>query len=126
MGRKRLTQEEKNKILELRDSGVTAANIACRFSISPQAVHRIVREERQKHEDGITLDNANEKHRAVMEQKRADHAAQTSWMEHVTPLHQHKQRLEAEIAKRQDALDQAKQEYRNFLATLGQLMEETV
>ena len=64
-------------------------------------------------------------HEAVMQKKRQEHEEMTTWMEHVTPLHQHKQRLEAEITAKQAELDKAKQEYRNFIATLEKLTEGT-
>jgi prefoldin subunit 5 len=47
-------------------------------------------------------------------------------MDHITPLHQRKQELENAIEHKQVELDKARQEYRDFLATLRQLMEETV
>lgn len=64
------------------------------------------------------------KHAAKMEKKRREHDAATTWMEHITPLHQQKQALERRIAERQAELDKAREEYRNFLATLEQLTKE--
>lgn len=74
---------------------------------------------------GVEDDELDRRHAEVMRLNRQQHAEMTTWMEHVTPLHQHKLRLEAEISAKQEALDKAKQEYRNFLATVKQLMEDT-
>ena len=74
---------------------------------------------------GAEDDELDRRHAEVMCLNRQQHAEMTTWMEHVTPLHQHKLRLEAEISAKQEALDKAKQEYRNFLATVKQLMEDT-
>lgn len=47
-------------------------------------------------------------------------------MDHITPLHQRKMELENAVEHRQVELDKARQEYRDFLATLKQLLEESV
>ena len=72
----------------------------------------------------IDDDKLDAKHKAIMEQKRKEHAEATSWMEHVKPLHQRKQEYEIEINEKRDELERVRQEYRNFLATIKQLMEE--
>ena len=49
-----------------------------------------------------------------------------SWVEdYITPLHKHKQELEEKVKHKQAELDAAKQELRDFTATLRQLMEDT-
>lgn len=49
----------------------------------------------------------------------------SDWMQHITPLHKHKQELELAVEHRQAELEKAKQELRDFTATLRQLMEGT-
>lgn len=73
----------------------------------------------------IDDDKLDEKHEAIMEQKRKEHAEATTWMEHIKPLYKRKREYETEIQKKQDELDKVRQEYRNFLATIRQLMEDT-
>lgn len=76
---------------------------------------------------GYAADDAvlDAKHEKVMEQKRKEHAEATTWMEHIKPLYKRKREYETEIQKKQDELDKVRQEYRNFLATIRQLMEDT-
>lgn len=71
------------------------------------------------------IDKLDAKHEAIMEQKRKEHAEATSWMEHIKPLYHRKQEYETEIREKQEELDRVRQEYRNFLATIKQLTEET-
>lgn len=125
MPRRKIDDEKRQKILELHKAGgVTQAALAKRFGVSTWTIGNIINTEKLR--DGISMEELDKKHADVMACKRQEHAEMTTWMEHVTPLHQHKMRLEAEIAKRQEALDKAKQEYKNFLATVKQLMEDTV
>lgn len=49
----------------------------------------------------------------------------SDWMQHITPLHKHKQELVLAVEHRQAELEKAKQELRDFTATLRQLMEGT-
>ena len=44
-------------------------------------------------------------------------------MQYVTPLHKHKQELERRVEHKQAELDAAKQELRDFTATLEQLLK---
>lgn len=113
------------KILEMynSDQKMTYKQIASELGLSAWTVGNIVKLDKCK--VGIDNDELDRKHAYVMEQRRKEHEEMTTWMEHVTPLHQHKQRLEAEIAAKQEALEKSKQEYRNFLATVKQLMEDT-
>lgn len=99
------------------------SQIAEAFSISENTVATVLK---RYAENGISDKEASQKHAAIMAQKRAAHEQQTVWMTHITPLHEQKRALEAEIARRQEALDEARQEYRNFLATVRQLMDGDV
>ena len=47
-------------------------------------------------------------------------------MDHITPIHQRKMELENAIEHKQAELEKAKQEYRDFLATLRQLLAMVV
>lgn len=69
----------------------------------------------------------DKRHAERMEKQNAERHPRTSdWMAHITPLHQHKMELENAVEHKQVELEKAKQELRDFLATLRQLMEETV
>lgn len=120
---KRIDEETSAAILEAyMAGGVSYQKIAKQFGVAINTVMKIVNGNKLK--DDIDMLRANRKHAEAMQQKREEHAAATTWMEHVEPLHKHKQRLEAEIAEKQAELDKARQEYRNFLATLEQLMKQ--
>ena len=54
------------------------------------------------------------------------HPRTSDWMKHVKPLNAHKRELELAIEHKQAELDKAKQELRDFTATLRQLMEGDV
>lgn len=112
-----VTDEMRSEVRRLRDSGMTVKGIADQVGISKASISCIL----ENTQDGITLAEATEKHRKVMCEK---HATEAPWLAHITPLHQHKQALENRIAERQAELDKAREEYRNFLATLEQLTKE--
>ena len=77
--------------------------------------------------EGITEKEMDKRHAERMEKQNAERHPRTSdWMAHITPLHQHKMELENAVEHKQVELEKAKQELRDFLATLRQLMEETV
>lgn len=120
MPRKRtvITDEMRSEIVRLRDEGMVLCEIAEKLGISKGAVENTLKLYR---EGGISLKAANEKHREVMREK---HAAETPWMEHIKPLHQHKRELESRVRECEEALAKARQEYRNFCATIAQLAEE--
>ncbi|MBR3631026.1 MAG: hypothetical protein IKN55_11235 [Oscillospiraceae bacterium] len=62
----------------------------------------------------------------MAEKAKAEHPRTSDWMDHITPLHKHRQELELAVEHRQAELEKAKQELRDFLATLRQLMEENI
>lgn len=120
MPRKRtvITDEMRSEIVRLRGEGMVLCEIAEKLGISKTAVSNAIMVHKN---DGISLEEATEKHREVMHEK---HAAETSWMEHIKPLHQHKRELESRVRECEEALAKARQAYRNFCATINQLAEE--
>lgn len=119
---KRIDDETRGAILQAYfGGGMTYKALAEQFGVSIPTVAKII-----KAKDGIDLAEANRKHAEVMAQKREEHLAATTWMEHIKPLHDHKKALEELIAKREKEMDKARQEYRNFCATVEQLMKEEV
>jgi transposase-like protein len=127
MPRKRtvITDEMRSEIVRLRGEGMVLCEIAEKLGISKTAVSNALRPVQNGGEknrsDGISLEEATEKHRKVMHEK---HAAETPWMEHIKPLHQHKRELESRVRECEEALAKARQAYRNFCATINQLAEE--
>lgn len=111
-----VTDEIRSEVRRLRDGGMMVRDIADQVGISKSSVSRIL----ENTQDGITLAEATEKHREVMQEK---HAAETPWMEHIKPLHQHKRELESRVRECEEALAKAQQAYRNFCATINQLAE---
>lgn len=77
--------------------------------------------------EGITEEKMDQKHAEAMKKQNAERHPRTSdWMDHITPIHQRKMELENAIEHKQAELEKAKQEYRDFLATLRQLLGESV
>lgn len=127
MPRKRtvITDEMRSEIVRLRGEGMVLCGIAEKLGISKTAVSNalllVQNAAKQKRDEGISLEEATEKHREVM---HAKHATETPWMEHIKPLHQHKRELESSVRECEEALAKARQAYRNFCATINQLAEE--
>lgn len=130
----RISAEKKAEIvrLYLENNGMAYKDIAGRFGVSTDFVRRTVKAEveagkgikpdRRKVLPVVELDEAelDEKHREAL---KAQHPRNLDWMEHVKPLHQHKQELEQRVEHKQAELDAAKQELRDFTATLEQLLK---
>lgn len=129
----------------LADETATYKDLAQKYFYSAATISRIIHEElkdsagirpdRRKKaakrnpdgSEGITEEKMDQKHsEAMKEQNEERHPRTSDWMAHITPLHQHKMELENAVEHRQVELEKAKQELRDFLATLKQLMEETV
>lgn len=135
----RISAEKKAEIVQmyLENTDIRYDDIAKHFGVSTDFVRRTVRAEveagngikpdrrKRKTLPSVELDEAelDEKHREAL---KAQHPRNLDWMEHVKPLHQHKQELEQRVEHKQAELDAAKQELRDFTATLRQLMEDTV
>ena len=73
--------------------------------------------------EGILEGEMDKRHAERMAEQ---HPRTSDWMDHITPIHQRKMELENAIEHKQVELDRARQEYRDFLATLKQLLEENV
>ena len=111
--RKRIDDETRAEIVKTYFSGASYKEIAEQFGIAYATAQRIVRE----HAEAGT----NLRPDRIQKPETAP-----DWMEHITPLHKYKSELESDIEHKQAELDKAKQAYRDFLATLEQLMKEEV
>lgn len=132
----RISAEKRAKIVAayLENDGATYKEIGERFGINHNTISKIIRAElqagngikpdRRKVLPVVELDEAelDKKHREAL---KAQHPRTLDWMEHVKPLHQHKQELELRVQHKQAELDAAKQELRDFTETLKKLMEGT-
>jgi transposase len=142
MGRK-LDSELRAQIVDayLADPAIRHKDLAQRYHLGVSTVQRIIHDQveagkcvkpdrRRRNADGsegITEKEMDKRHAERMAAQNAERHPRTSdWMDHITPLHQRKQELENAIEHKQVELDKARQEYRDFLATLRQLMEENV
>jgi len=112
---KRIDAETRAQIAELylSDDSMSYAKVAKRFGVAMVTARRIIKEELEAW-NGIKPD------------RRKEPELPSSWMQHVEPLHKHKQALELAVEHKQAELDKAKQELRDFTATLRQLMEGDV
>ena len=117
----------------LSNDNVTYNDVAERFGINQNTVRKIVASEVQagkgikpdRRVNGELTDDAlDQKHGDVIAAKDP-HPRTTDWMQHVTPLHKHKMELERRVEHKQAELDKARQELRDFTATLRKLMEDT-
>lgn len=110
---RRIDAETRAKIVEmyLSDENATYAEIGRHFGINQITISHIVKRELQAG-NGIVPD-------------RRAREPENPWMQYITPLHKQKQALELAVEHKQAELDKAKQELRDFTATLRQLMEET-
>lgn len=130
---KRIDDETRSKIVQkyLATDDATYADIGRVFGINQNTISKIIRQELQsgtgikpdRRAKTIKLSNGIEFEREELE---AQHPRTSDWMQHITPLHKHKQALELAIEHKQAELDAAKQELRDFTATLRQLMEGDV
>ena len=141
---KKIDAELREKIVAeyLADPAIRQVDIAEKYHISKCTVNHIIREHveagkcikpdrrRERNPDGsegITEAEMDAKHeKRVKAQNEERHPRTTDWMDHITPIHQRKMELENAIEHKQAELEKAKQEYRDFLATLRQLLEESV
>jgi transposase-like protein len=110
----RISAEKKAEIVRmyLENDGMTYKELSTYFGVSESFIGRTINAELQAG-NGIKPDR-----RAKPEPP--------DWMAYVTPLHQHKCELELAVQHKQAELEAAKQELRDFTATLKQLMEDTV
>lgn len=118
----------------LSDESVTVEALAKKYCLSTTTIHRIIKEytksgkgikpDRRKKLTDEELDRQHAERMAAQNAER--HPRTSDWMDHITPIHQRKMELENAVEHKQVELDKARQEYRDFLATLRQLMEENV
>lgn len=110
----RISAEKKAEIVRyyLENDGATYKDIGKHFGINHNTISKIIRAELQAG-NGIKPD-------------RRAKVPESPWMQYVTPLHKHRQELERRVEHKQAELDKAKQELRDFTATLKQLMEDTI
>lgn len=110
----RISAEKRAEIVAayLENDGATYKEIGAMFGINHITVGKIIREE-VRSGNGIKPDR-----RAKPEPP--------DYMQYVTPLVQRKHELEQKVEHKQVELEKAKQELRDFTATLRQLMEDTV
>lgn len=114
------SQSVYDAVYKMHLEGVPHKEIAERLSLPLASVNTIIY--RCKH--GITPTNRelDAKHAQRCEELRAEQAAATTWMEHIKPLHEHKRRLEADVAAKAEELRKAREELDSYLATLKELM----
>ena len=130
----RISAETKAKIVQayLEDSGITYKELGERFGVNHNSVSTIIRAElqagngvkpdrRKKTLPSVELsdDELDAKHREALE---AQHPRTSDWMEHIKPLNARKRELEENVRHKQAEYDAARQELRDFMATLKQLM----
>lgn len=132
----RISAEKRAEIVAayLENDGATYKEIGERFGINHNTISKIIRAElqagkgikpdRRKVLPVVELDEAelDKKHREAF---KAQHPRTLDWMEHVKPLNAHKRELEEKVRHKQAELGAARQELRDFTATLKQLMEDT-
>lgn len=125
----------------LADPAIRQKELAQRYHIGISTVQRIIHDQveagkcvkpdrRRRNPDGsegISEAEMDKRHAERMAAQNVERHPRTSdWMDHITPIRKRKMELENAIEHRQAELEKAKQEYRDFLATLKQLMEENV
>lgn len=142
MGR-RIDAELREQIVAayIADPSIRQKDLAQRYHIGTSTVQRIIHDQVEagkcvkpdrrrrsvkRNADGSEGILEGEMDKRHAERMAEQHPRTSDWMDHIAPIHQRKQELENAIEHRQVELEKAKQEYRDFLATLRQLMEETV
>ena len=107
----RISAEKRAEIVAayLKNDGATYKDIGAMFGINHSTISKIIKKE---------LEAGN----GIVPDRRAKDP-ETPWMQYVTPLHKHRQELEQKVEHKQAELDKAKQELRDFTATLEQLLK---
>ena len=132
---KRLTQELRDEIVAayLSQDKPTHRELAVQYHVAESTIQRIIHDQtkagngikpdrRKKFSLGASDDKLDQKHAEAM----PEHPRTSDWMDHITPLHQRKMELENAVQHKQAELDKARQEYRDYRATLRQFLEENV
>lgn len=129
----RISAEKRAAIVAayLENDGATYKEIGEQFGINHNTISKIIRNELQsgngikpdRRVNGELTDDAlDQKHEDVIAAKDP-HPRTSDWMTHITPLHKHKMELEQRVEHKQAELEKARQELRDFLATLDQLLK---
>ena len=131
----RISAEKRAAIVAayLSSDSVTYKDVAEQFGINLNTVRRIIGAEVQagngvkpdRRVNGELTDDALDQKHADVIAAKDPHPRTLDWMDHVKPLHQHKMELEQKVEHKQAELEKAKQELRDFTATIRQLMEGT-
>lgn len=130
---RRITAEQRAQIVQtyLEHPGTKYRDIAPKFGVSEVTIGKIIRAELQAG-NGVKPDRRKGRPDAELESIHADIIAQndphprtTDWMEYVKPLNARKRELEENVRHKYAELEAAKQELRDFTATLRKLMEDT-
>ena len=130
---RRIDAETKEQIVQMYLSGenVKQAEVAKKFGVSVSYVGKIIannvtagngiKPDRRNTKGELADDELDRRH----EENMKEHPRTSDWMEHIKPLHKHKMDLEQTVERKRLELEKAKQELRDFTATLRQLMEDT-
>ena len=125
----------------LADPTVRFRDLAQKYMVSESTVQRIIHDQveagkcvkpdRRRRSVKRSADGSEGILEGEMDKRHAERMAErhprtSDWMDHITPIHPRKMELENAIEHKQAELEKAKQEYRDFLATLRQLLEESV
>lgn len=115
----------------LENEGMSYTKVAKHFGVATEPARKIIRQELQSG-TGVKPDRraksvpSDAELDRIHEDKMDKHPRTSDWMEHVKPIHAHKRELELAVEHKQAELEAAKQELRDFTATLRQLMEGDV
>ena len=129
----RISAEKRAAIVAayLSSDSVTYKDVAEQFGVNLDTVRRIIGAEVQagngvkpdRRVNGELTDDAlDQKHGDVIAAKDP-HPRTLDWMDHVKELNKRKREFEQKIEHKQAELDAAKQELRDFTATLEQLLK---
>lgn len=113
-------KEYYDAVYRMHMQGMSYKQIGERLGIPIGTVASIIHRVRKS--SGASEAELDAIHSKKCEELRAEHAAATAWMEHIKPLHEHKRRLEAEVAAKAEELRKAREELDSYLATLKELM----
>ena len=107
----RISAEKRAEIVAayLENDGATYKEIGEQFGTNHSTISKIIRAELQAG-NGVKPD-------------RRAKEPENPWMQYVTPLHKRKRELELKVEHKQAELEAARQELRDFTATLEQLLK---
>lgn len=131
----RISAEKRAAIVAayLENDGATYKEIGEQFGVDQYTISKIIKKELEagngikpdRRVNGELTDDALDQRHGDVIAAMDPHPMTLDWMDHVKPLHKHKQELEQRVEHKRAELDKAKQELRDFTATLRKLMEDT-